>query len=307
MGRQRTINDTEFWRSPKMAGRTQEDRAVLFYLLTGPYSNIIGVYPIVPRIAASEMGWDSDSQLVPVLKRLAEAKFIEFDPESGFVWVHVWWDHNSAKMAVATTLRQNTFEQISQIPDEWRDDFVTDFVTRLPTRAQNKQGEVKNLRALIESELGIVNSHEDKVAIPYPYPIDREAGNVTTNGNSISNTTTNEKLDFPHALSVTEIHNVTTLLASLSLDMAQQLLDELAGVMAEGKKIKTSPVNYLHGLVKIYRAGTFVPAAGLRIGDRRKRSLLNSEIERSIDISPKVAHAHLEMSRAILSKPNTRN
>lgn len=55
MGRQRTINDVAFWRSPKMAGRTQEDRALLTYLLTGPFSNIIGVYQIVPRIAASEM------------------------------------------------------------------------------------------------------------------------------------------------------------------------------------------------------------------------------------------------------------
>ncbi len=307
MGRQRTINDTEFWRSPKMAGRTQEDRSMLCYLLTGPFSNIIGVYSIVPRIAASEMGWDSDSQLVPVLKRLSEAKFIEFDPESSYVWVHTWWDHNSAKMAVATTLRQKTFEQIAQIPSQWQEAFLSDFIARLPTHTQSKQGDVKNLRAIVESEWCIAHADENRVSIPYPYPIDRGALNTTTNGNFISSTTTTGKLDFPHSLSTTEMHNVTTLLADVTPEIAQQLLDELTGVMAEGKKIKTSPVNYLHGLVKNYRTGTFIPAAGVRIGERRKQSLMNGESNRSTNANPKVAHAHLEMAQAILSKHSTHN
>jgi len=44
MGRQRTIDDTNFWRSPRVADCSQEDKATLLYLLTSPSSNIIGVY-----------------------------------------------------------------------------------------------------------------------------------------------------------------------------------------------------------------------------------------------------------------------
>lgn len=98
MGRQRTIDDAEFWRSPRIANRSQEDKATLLYLLTSPYSNIIGVYPIVPRIAASEMGWTAD-QLIPVLERLASLELISFDEPSGFVWVRIWWYHNRLRAA----------------------------------------------------------------------------------------------------------------------------------------------------------------------------------------------------------------
>ena len=78
MGRQRTIDDTNFWRSPHVADCSQEDKATLLYLLTSPSSNIIGVYPIVPRISAAEMGWTSE-QLLPVLKRLAARDLVGFD------------------------------------------------------------------------------------------------------------------------------------------------------------------------------------------------------------------------------------
>jgi hypothetical protein len=98
MGRQRTIDDAEFWRSLRIANRSQEDKATLLYLLTSPYSNIIGVYPIVPCIAASEMGWTVD-QLIPVLERLASLELISFDKPSGFVWVCMWWYHNRLRAA----------------------------------------------------------------------------------------------------------------------------------------------------------------------------------------------------------------
>jgi hypothetical protein len=147
MGRQRTVDDDAIWRSTKLAGRTQEDRATLLYLLTSPFSNIIGVYPIVPRIAASEMGWDTDSQLVPVLKRLSETGFIDYDAENNFVWVKIWWDHNSVAMAVGPKIILKTYEQIGRIPEQWRDNFVSDFLAKL----QTKKG--KELRLRVENDL----------------------------------------------------------------------------------------------------------------------------------------------------------
>ncbi len=46
MGRQRTINDQNFWHAPRLEGCTSEDKFALIHLLTGPKSNITGVYTL---------------------------------------------------------------------------------------------------------------------------------------------------------------------------------------------------------------------------------------------------------------------
>ena len=122
---------------------------MLAYLLTCPFSNIIGAYEFVPRIAASEMGWDSDSQLMPVLRRLTDCNFVKLDEGLSYVWVRIWWEHNSPTMAVGGTLRQRTFDQIAAIPPQWRDEFIDDFVSRLPSNDKK----VGDLQAVVEATL----------------------------------------------------------------------------------------------------------------------------------------------------------
>ena len=237
MGRQRTVNDAEFWRSPRVADRTQEDKATLLYLLTSPYSNIIGVYQIVPRIAAAEMGWTAD-QLVTILKRLVESKLIFYDPKSGFVWVKIWWDHNSAKMAVATTLRSNTLKQIDNIPIDWRDKYLEDFLPRLAPK-ENKPGQVdSNLQKQFEDALA---SHGYRVSIPYGQGIHSPAGNTNSNINSISNTNTNPEppttsnliWDFP-SLEASAMSKLQQVILQLPPGIQQDALDEISAKMKAG-------------------------------------------------------------------------
>jgi hypothetical protein len=242
MGRQRTINDAAFWRSPRMAGRTHEDRATLSYLLTCPFSNIIGVYEFVPRIAASEMGWDTESQLLPVLRRLSECRFIELDEDLSYVWVRIWWDHNSPTMSVAGTLRQRTFQQIAAIPLQWREAFMEDFVARLPTDSKK----VGNLQTIVQAEMEALFSPRDRVSIPYSYPTDRE--HVNTNDNFTFNTTTNS-LRFPDALTPVQCFMATKALAKFDSGQAQQLLDELS-LRLEGGGIRGDPLHYFAGLIR---------------------------------------------------------
>ncbi|MDY7544626.1 hypothetical protein RGU75_00030 [Glaciimonas sp. CA11.2] len=225
MGRQRTINDAEFWRSTKIADKTQEDKATLFYLLTSPFSNIVGVYKVVLKIAAAEMGWTAD-QLVPVLTRLNNANVIKFEEESGFIWVKIWWDHNSAKMAIATTLRQRTFEQIEQIPIIWRTDFIDDFLVRIPAK--------DSLRQSISFE---IMDYLDTVSIPYPYARDRGAGNDNNTNNFIDTTNTTvvlAELDYPK-LSENEISEIKKLIERISELQRQDVLDEIEGKRRKGK------------------------------------------------------------------------
>lgn len=118
--RQRTVSDY-FWRDPQICDLSQEDKATLLYLLTSPSSNIVGVYQVVWRIAAAEMGWTAD-QLIVVIKRLQTEGLIEFD-NAGWVWIKIWWKHNSAAGAFSPKLLQTAKKQCLAMPAEWLDKF----------------------------------------------------------------------------------------------------------------------------------------------------------------------------------------
>ncbi|HAF43526.1 MAG TPA: hypothetical protein DCK83_00915 [Gallionellaceae bacterium] len=119
--RQRTISDS-FWRDPRTSDLSQEEKATLLYYLTSPSSNIIGVYQIVWRIGAAEMGWTSE-QLITVTERLQCKELIRFNHD-GWIWVRVWWTHNSPAGAFSPKLRQNACKQIQAIPTDWRDEYL---------------------------------------------------------------------------------------------------------------------------------------------------------------------------------------
>ena len=151
--RQRTISDF-FWRDPQMADLSQEDKATLLYLLTSPSSNIVGAYQVVLRVAAAEMGWTAD-QLVTVLGRLKGQGLIDFTA-CGWVWVKIWWKHNSAKGAFSPKLRESAKRQMLDMPEEWREPFVD----------------------------SVLREGVDRVSIGYPYPFDTLPPNSNSNINS---------------------------------------------------------------------------------------------------------------------------
>lgn len=156
--RQRTISDF-FWRDPDICDLSQEDKATLLYLLTSPSSNIVGVYQVVPRIAAAEMGWTAD-QFMVVLNRLQMKELIDFT-SAGWVWVKIWWRHNSALGAFSPKLKENSKKQIASMPVEWKEDFL----------------QVVELAGV------------DRVSIGYPYPSDTlpPSSNSSININSSAN------------------------------------------------------------------------------------------------------------------------
>lgn len=311
MSRQRTIND-QIWRSNRMSGCTVEDRYALFYFLTSPFSNVIGAYEIVIRVAASEMGWDPDSQLMPVVRRLVDASLIDFDPHANYIWIKDWWDHNSAKMAVASTLRKRTLDQIEALPQGWRDAYAANFINRLsaedPLRNTvsialgygphkvsipyadpiNSSGPSQNAPTQTEVNQGVGSA--DTLSTPYAEGIDRRPGNTTTNTNSKSNSTTTHgglhRLHFPGGLLAAEQASIYDLLSDIQIDVAQSLLDELEGAIRCPGTIRTTKVQYLRGLVKRYQAGSFVAAAGIPVATRREHQAASDEAERNSDSTP---------------------
>lgn len=152
--RQRTISDF-FWRDPLLCNLTQEDKATLLYFLTCPESNMVGVYQIVWNIAGAEMGWTRD-QLMQVALRLKAKKLLDFT-DDGWIFVKIWWKHNSWNGAFSPKLAAHSKKQILMMPSEWKEEFIS-ILAREGMDTTNK-------------------------LIPYLYPIDRVAPNSSFNCN----------------------------------------------------------------------------------------------------------------------------
>ena len=306
--RQRTISDY-FWRDPEISDLSQEDKATLLYFLTSPSSNIIGVYQIVWMIAAAEMGWTKD-QLLVVVKRLKTKNLIDCN-DAGWIWVKVWWKHNSAAGAFSPKLLQNARKQCAELPAEWLDEFLESLKT-----------------------VGV-----DRVLIGYPYPIPYPSDTLPPNSISISNsnttTATSEKIDhpesgihrngansaplaeirtntviesmgsaiqtevcnsarnaepelpyqknvvvdliFPPSIQACQHEAIRTLLSGsgVSPDHWQTLIDELHG--AQLAKPITNPVGYVRGMAERMSAGSFTPERAPMIAEQRKRREANEQ------------------------------
>ena len=303
MGRQRTINDAN-WRSVKMSGRTVEDRYALLYFLTSPFSNIVGAYEFVISIAAPEMGWDSESQLKPVIKRLINQGFLECEQDYGFIWVRDWWDHNSAKMAVGPALRKKTIEQIWKIPSQWRHAYLADFMPRLDKNSKEFAALRHEFEYQDEDVLATTGAPERRVQGPCKDPVTREAGGCgeaadrsagNTNGIYKFNTTTTTKVIHNYSLpelselSAAENSSVDKLLSGIPDKDAQALVDEFCAAVRSPGTIRTTPMQYLAGLVKRYRAGSFAPVAGIHVAQRR--SIEQQQLKRQSGIGiPSTVH-----------------
>ena len=243
--RQRTVSDY-FWRDPDICDLSQEDKATLLYFMTSPSSNIVGVYQIVWRIAAAEMGWTSD-QLIVVSARLKSRRLIDFN-DAGWVFVKVWWKHNSAAGVFSPKLLAKAKKQCDAMPDVWLDEFLV---------------------ALEQSGI-------DRVSIGYTYSIDTVRLNTTTNCSYNSITTKKDALDFQYCgLSTEEIVALQNILSGHSHDLSQSILDELAG-LKQTKSIRKNVVSLASALIKKAKAGEFVPAAGLSIKSNRERLVAKS-------------------------------
>jgi hypothetical protein len=78
------------------------------------------------------------------------------------------------------------------------------------------------------------------------------------------------RLAYPAGLSDAERPLARALLAGLPVDLAQQVLDELAGRMAAAT-IRLAPLTYLRALVERAKAGGFTPELAVRVCAARER------------------------------------
>ncbi len=91
---------------------------------------------------------------------------------------------------------------------------------------------------------------------------------TTTESGGCSEEQTSD-LEFPRDILPAERAEAETLIRALPAPLAQQVLDEWAGIIAAGA-IRSSPLGCLRGLTTRARAGTFTPQRGPRIAHTRE-------------------------------------
>lgn len=178
MSRQRTIGDRNFWHSSAMdrANCSTEDKVALLHLLTCPDSNVIGAYPLMPRIAGAEIGWTPD-QWLHVMDRLTAADLALYDPDRMFVWVKVWWEHHRSSQVMGPKLRRKTLGELRLLPEQWLVPYLRDFRERL-------EGEHRD--ALDQAVVDISSDGTDDASISYPYGIDMVSNSSSSNSSANS-------------------------------------------------------------------------------------------------------------------------
>lgn len=302
--RQRTISDF-FWRDPDISDLSQEDKATLLYFLTSPSSNIIGCYQVVWMIAAAEMGWTKD-QLIVVVRRLKAKELMEFN-DIGWVWVKIWWKHNSPGVALNpnSKLISHAKKQCAAIPAEWLIEFG------------------KSLEAVGINTVAMGYPYPTKGALDAPShaPSDAPSGNAQThqqvgpdapshapsagggdgsggNGYPVSGITTTTNSSSPEAKPVVVVPDLifptntpqperdaiqAALVASgVNESQWQSILDELTG--ARLHRTIDNPIGYLRGMAERALNGTFIPERGIVVAQQRAALAMQSKHDEAMNL-----------------------
>ncbi len=114
-------------------------------------------------------------------------------------------------------------------------------------------------------------------------PLDSQTDGTTGSGGGYG-----DQLVYPKGLSETERAAVEMQLEPLPVELAQQLLDELAGRMA-ANAIHLTPLAYLRGLVRRAQTGEFTPEVALRVSAERKRQRQTEAILRQAEAAHRKA------------------
>ena len=86
---------TDFWEDPKvMEEMTPEDRYFYLYLLTNPHTNMIGIYQILKKQMAFELGYSPESINSLLDRFINHHKLIKYDTETKEIFIKKYAKYN---------------------------------------------------------------------------------------------------------------------------------------------------------------------------------------------------------------------
>lgn len=120
--RYRPICPQQAWRSQLAHSLTSVERFGEIYLLTNPAANSIGCYPLIPRIAAAEVGMSTE-EMQNVISRLEEMSVAIL--RDGYILVRTWFLHSTWESTLTGNVLKSALADIRRMPTQlqqhWRD------------------------------------------------------------------------------------------------------------------------------------------------------------------------------------------
>ena len=286
------------WRSPKTSELNEGERGALAYLLTSPFSNYVGVFELVPRLAAAEMRI-SEARFRARLRRLEELDLVE--TEANYLLFKDWFMNSSWQVFLKprATARVPSLRAMQLVPTRlvasWRisaeaagvpPTIVTKFLA--DAKVLSDTGEEPASGAIADGGRAPVVAHT--LSIPDGYG--GANNNTTTNDPNASNPTATpangaqlevEPVDRSEdrgevGLLLNELaepHRRTLLAATLDLSAKsrQELGDELSACLAAAALGQRDPIHsvkaWINSLADEIRAGFSVAARGLELAKAR--------------------------------------
>lgn len=213
---------------------------------------MIGVYEFVSSIMAAETGWDTYSQLWPVLERLEAKNYVEIDRLQSIIWVKMWWDNNTASSLLNNPkLRDKAFNQIRSIPSHWQESFISTFLSLQDRDSSIKWFLSQELKPCLADRLERLEATESEVSTDDP----QVATNLT------------QRFDTRTRNEIVKIVGSS----KISDEDKAGILEQLSNAQENGNTI-INPIGYIKGLIKLAHDGTFVKPVSATNKGLKKRS-----------------------------------
>lgn len=277
MAKYRPISPAQSWRSTRSSALDVRERYCEIYLLTSPFSNPIGCYPLVENIAAAEIGLSAE-ELLSMLSRLQSKGIIIY--EYGHVLVRTWFFHNIWQSTLLGNVAKMALSDVAALPPELQKKWASACIeVGIPEEIVD-QFIPKPLSApLEEASHPLSNKNYNKTE----HQTEHGTTNATkTNINEMESGSSILKINL---LPIAENHRnfIEAAVCGLSPDDAQKIADEVCGALQAVKDGKREPIRGLHGwlpkLVERLHNDTFAPQWGLDVAARRKAAVQTQQRE----------------------------
>ena len=92
------IVSTGFWEDPMIVNEfSPEDKYFMLYLLTNPHTTQLGIYKLVPRVAAFEMGYSVEAVLVLIERFERKYDIVKYSKETSEIAIKNFLKHSVVK------------------------------------------------------------------------------------------------------------------------------------------------------------------------------------------------------------------
>ncbi|WP_321854369.1 hypothetical protein [Paraburkholderia tropica] len=273
MAKYRRISPVQAWRSSISCDLTISERFGEYYTLTSPFTNTIGCYPIVPRIAAAEMGLSVD-EFTNVLSRLGDRRIVVF--QDGWLLVRTWFLHNQWEATfvgnVAKAVRREAASLPSALHDEWliacRDAGVPEDTLRPFARVSNaarasggrEADRFEDVSECPARDLGGTSKGLPRGSEAFGKGVEHNNNNDNKPNLNITTTTTASwlaSLISPHEVMLDQLFKDVDAITK------SKVVQELAGALDAARRGKRPPIDsvraWVADLIKKEKQGLFFP------------------------------------------------